>query len=357
MSRNSPPSPSVSADVVPAARHARVELAHRRLVGAGIVIGVLVVVTLLGVAVGSADIRPETVWTALAHYDPGNPEHIAVVEKRVPRTVAGLLVGAALGIAGAVAQGVTRNPLADPGILGVNQGAALAVVVGITVFGAVGSVQYMWFAWVGGALAAVVVWAVSSGGREGATPAKLSLAGAALSAALAGLVSAVLLIRQDALDALRFWQVGALAGRGPDVLLPVLPVLVVALLAGLASGRVLNLFALGDDTAAGLGMRVGRARLVAALIVVALAGGATAVAGPIAFVGLVVPHIVRLLAGVDYRWILAFSAPVGAAFLVAADVVARVVARPGEVQVGVVVAVVGAPVFIAIVRRMRVVGL
>ncbi len=347
----------MSAEVALADGAARVLLARRRLAATGIVIGALVLVTGLGIAVGSADIRPETVWAALTHYDPANAEHIAIVDKRVPRTVVGLLVGAALGVAGAIAQGVTRNPLADPGILGINQGAALAVVVAITVFGAVGSAQYMWFAWIGGALAAAVVWAVSSGGRDGATPAKLALAGAALSAALAGLVSAVLLVRQDALDALRFWQVGALAGRGLDVLIPVLPVLGVALLAGLASGRVLNLFALGDDTAAGLGVRVRRARLVAGLIVVALAGGATAVAGPIAFVGLVVPHVVRLLVGVDYRWILAYSAPVGAAFLVAADVVARVVARPGEVQVGVIVAVVGAPVFIALVRRMKAVGL
>ncbi|MDQ1217665.1 FecCD family ABC transporter permease [Microbacterium arborescens] len=308
-------------------------------------------------AIGTSEIPLGTVWDALTAYDPTDPEHIAIVEKRLPRTLVGVVIGAALGLSGTIAQGLTRNPLADPGILGVNQGAALAVVTAITVFGATGPGSYLWFAIGGAAIAAAVVWVLSSRGRDGATPGKLALAGAAVSAALFSLVSAVLIVSREALDAMRFWQVGALAGRGLDVLVPVLPVLIVAAIVALSAGRTLNLFALGDETAAALGLRVNRARLLLAVVLVVLAAAATAVAGPIAFVGLVVPHVVRGIVGADYRWILLFAAPVAAILLVAADVVARTVARPGELQVGIVVAAVGAPFFIALVRRGRMVGL
>ncbi len=332
-------------------------LARRRLLAATFLAVAIVAVVLASVAVGTAQIPPATVWNALTHYDPTNSEHIAVVDKRLPRTVVGLTVGAALGLAGALAQGVTRNPLADPGILGLSQGAALSVVISITVFGATGPAQYVWFACAGAAIAGAFVWIIASRGRDGATPVKLALSGAAISAALASLVSAALLLQREALDTMRFWQVGALAGRGFDVLAPVLPLLVVAVAVAVMSGRFLNLFALGDDTAAGLGLSVGRARLGIGALIVILAGCATAVAGPLAFVGLVVPHMVRAISGADYRWILAYSAPTAAVFVVAADVLARIVARPSEVQVGIVVAAIGAPFFIALVRRGRTVGL
>jgi iron complex transport system permease protein len=319
-----------------------------------IALGMVVIASLV---VGTSEIPVGTVWHALTAYDPADPEHIAIVEKRLPRTVVGILVGAALGLSGTIAQGLTRNPLADPGILGVNQGAAFAVVVAITVFGATGPGSYLWFAVAGAAMAATIVWVLSSRGREGATPGKLALAGAAVSAALFSLVSAVLIGSREALDAMRFWQVGALAGRGFDVLLPVLPVLVVAVCVAFASGRTLNVFALGDETAAALGVRVQRSRAFLAVVLVVLAAAATAVAGPIAFVGLVVPHIIRRIVGPDYRWLLLFAAPAASSLLVAADVVARVVARPGELQVGIVVAAIGAPFFIALVRRGRMTGL
>jgi iron complex transport system permease protein len=317
----------------------------------------LVMVVIASLVVGTSEIPVGTVWHALTAYDPADPEHIAIVEKRLPRTVVGILVGAALGLSGTIAQGLTRNPLADPGILGVNQGAAFAVVVAITVFGATGPGSYLWFAVAGAAIAATIVWVLSSRGREGATPGKLALAGAAVSAALFSLVSAVLIGSREALDAMRFWQVGALAGRGFDVLLPVVPVLVVAVCVAFASGRTLNVFALGDETAAALGVRVQRSRAFLAVVLVVLAAAATAVAGPIAFVGLVVPHIIRRIVGPDYRSLLPFAAPAASTLLVAADVVARVVARPGELQVGIVVAAIGAPFFIALVRRGRMTGL
>ena len=278
----------------------------------------------------------------------------AAVAKRVPRTVLAMLVGAALAVSGAVMQGVTRNPLADPGILGVTTGAALFVVAGIAFFGLASPTSYIWVAIAGAALAASFVYAVGSLGRGGATPLKLALAGAASSAAFTSLISAILLPRIDVMDSFRFWQIGGVGGAQTEKTLQVLPFLAVGALLSLATARGLNSLALGDDLARGLGEHVGRTRLLAAVGAVTLAGAATAVAGPIGFVGLAVPHLCRLLVGVDHRWLLPFSAVLGAALLTTADVVGRLVARPAEVDVGIVTALLGAPVFIAIVRRQKV---
>jgi iron complex transport system permease protein len=254
-------------------------------------------------------------------------------------------------------QGLSRNPLADPGILGVNFGASLAVVVAIAFLGVTSVSGYVWFAFAGAALAAALVYAVSSVGREGATPVKLALAGAAVSAALGSLITAVMLTSRVSLDTMRFWQVGSLAGRTLGVLLQVLPTLAVGALIAFGLGRVLNGLALGDDVARGLGQRVGLARVLSGIAIVLLCGSATAAVGPIAFVGLVVPHAARWVVGSDYRRILAFSAVIAPTLLIACDVVGRVVAPPGELQVGVVMAFVGAPIFIALVRRRKPVGL
>ncbi len=278
----------------------------------------------------------------------------AAVAKRVPRTALAMIVGAALAVSGAVMQGVTRNPLADPGILGVTTGAALFVVAGIAFFGLASPTSYIWVAIAGAALAASFVYAVGSLGRGGATPLKLALAGAASSAAFTSLISAILLPRIDVMDSFRFWQIGGVGGAQTEKTLQVLPFLAVGALLSLATARGLNSLALGDDLARGLGEHVGRTRLLAAVGAVTLAGAATAVAGPIGFVGLAVPHLCRLLVGVDHRWLLPFSAVLGAALLTTADVVGRLVARPAEVDVGIVTALLGAPVFIAIVRRQKV---
>ena len=272
----------------------------------------------------------------------------------MPRTVLAMLVGAALAVSGAVMQGVTRNPLADPGILGVTTGAALFVVAGIAFFGLASPTSYIWVAIAGAALAATFVYAVGSLGRGGATPLKLALAGAASSAAFTSLISAILLPRIDVMDSFRFWQIGGVGGAQTEKTLQVLPFLAVGALLSLGTARGLNSLALGDDLARGLGEHVGRTRLLAAVGAVTLAGAATAVAGPIGFVGLAVPHLCRLLVGVDHRWLLPFSAVLGAALLTTADVVGRLVARPAEVDVGIVTALLGAPVFIAIVRRQKV---
>lgn len=317
---------------------------------------VLALVTLASFAIGARGLALDTVWQALTRFDPADGDH-AVVHARIPRTVLGLLAGAALGLAGAAMQGVARNPLADPGIIGINAGAALAVVTGIYIFGVSSLTGYIWFAFVGAAAAAVVVYLIASLGRDGATPVKLALAGAALSAGLFSLMNVILVSSRDTLDRFRFWQVGGIAGRDWSVILPGLPFLLLGAVIVLATGRILNNLALGDDIARGLGQRVGLARGVTALGIVLLCGSATALAGPIGFVGLIIPHAVRFLTGPDYRWILPFSLVLAPALLLTADVIGRVILLPGEVPAGIMTALVGAPVFVWLVRRSKGAGL
>lgn len=228
---------------------------RRLLVGFAVAAVALVAVSVLSLMVGARTIAPADVLDALFHYRPGDPEHLVVIGSRLPRTLLGLAAGLALGLSGTVMQGLSRNPLADPGILGVNFGASLAVVVAIAYLGVTSASGYVWFAFAGAALASALVYAVSSAGREGATPIKLAIAGAAVSAALGSLITAVLLTSRVSLDAMRFWQVGALAGRTFDVFWQVLPTLVVGAVIALGLGRVLNGLALGDDVARGLGQR------------------------------------------------------------------------------------------------------
>lgn len=275
------------------------------------------------------------------------------VRLRVPRTVLGLVVGAALGLAGAVMQGVMRNPLADPSILGLNTGAAFAVVLAIAVAGLNTPIQYMGVALVGCALTAAVVWALGSMGRSGPTPLKLTLSGAVLSSVLGSLISAIMLPRVDVVNTYRYWQVGGLGGARFNLMLPIVPFLLAGFVLSLAAARALNVMALGDQLATGLGMNVTRARVMAWAGAVLLCASATSLAGPIGFVGLIVPHAARLIVGPDYRRIMAFSVLMGPLLLVVSDVVGRVVSRPDDVEVGIVTALIGAPVFIALVRRRK----
>jgi len=311
-----------------------------------------VVAALASIALGVRFVGPQDVIDGLRGHD--DTIATAAVVKRIPRTLLALLVGAALGLAGAVMQGVTRNPLADPGLLGITQGASLAVVTGIAFFGLAAPSSYIWVAIAGATASALFVYAVGSLGRGGPTPLKLALAGAASSAAFTSLISAVLLPRANLLDTFRFWQIGGVGGGSYERISQVLPFLVVGALICLGSARGLNSLALGDDVAAGLGERVALTRAIAAVGSVTLCGAATAVAGPIGFVGLIVPHLCRLLVGVDHRWLLPTSAVTGAALLTASDVIGRLVARPSEVDVGIVTAFIGAPFFIWIVRRTKV---
>jgi iron complex transport system permease protein len=317
---------------------------------------VLLVVVAASVALGAKPLPLSTVWHALVH-PIGSDDDAVVRSLRVPRTVLGLGAGIALGLAGSIMQGLTRNPLADPGILGISAGAALAVVVGISVVGVTSPTGFVWFAFAGAAVASLAVYALGAVGRGGVTPVKLALAGAALSTMLASISSGILLVDTTTLDVFRFWSVGSLAGRDPDVVVAVTPFIVVGTVVALCLGRPLNTLALGDDVARGLGQRVHLQRGVSAATVVVLCGAATAGAGPIVFVGLIVPHVARAVTGPDYRWILAWSAVLGAILLLGADVVGRVMARPGEVQVGVMTALIGAPCFIALVRRRNLAAL
>ncbi|RWZ76204.1 iron ABC transporter permease [Streptomyces albidoflavus] len=313
---------------------------------------VLAAVMVASLAYGSRDVPWADVQAAIGGADGTLGE--AAAAKRIPRTLLAVVTGAALALSGAVMQGVTRNPLADPGILGVNTGASLAVVTGVAFFGLASPTSYIWVAIAGAAASALFVYTVGTLGRGGATPLKLALAGAATSAAFASLVSAVVLPRNDIAGSFRLWQIGGVGGASYERIGHVLPFLVAGVLLCLLSARALNSLALGDELAAGLGGRVALVRAVAALGAVLLCGAATAVAGPIAFVGLVVPHTCRLLVGVDHRWLLPLSMLLGAVLLTAADVVGRVVARPSEIDVGIVTALIGAPFFIYIVRRQKV---
>jgi iron complex transport system permease protein len=324
--------------------------------GVGLVLaaGVLVLVGWLSVGVGAKAIPLGTVLDALFDYDASNNDHLIVRSMRVPRTGVGMLVGAALGASGALMQGLTRNPLADPGILGVNAGAALFVVVAIHVFGVASLLGYAWFAFVGAAVASLIVYTLGSLGREGATPVKLALAGAALTAMIGSITTAILLTDVDTLDQFRFWNVGSLAARNGTIAATVAPFIVVGLVVAIACGPILNGLALGDDVARGLGQRVAMSRMIGALGIVVLSGAATAAAGPIAFVGLAVPHVARAITGPDYRWVMPYSIVLAPTLLLGSDVIGRMIARPGEVQVGIVTAAIGAPVFIALVRSRKV---
>lgn len=318
--------------------------------GVGLV--VVALLSVVSVTTGSRDVSWSEIWAGVQ----GSTETIgeAAVVKRVPRTVMALLAGAALGVSGAVMQGVTRNPLADPGILGVNAGAAFAVVVAMAWFNIALSHTYVWTAILGAALAAVFVYAIGSLGSGGATPLKLALAGTATGVALASFINAVVLGRNDIGDGVRAWMVGGVGGITFDRIVLVLPFLLAGFAISLLSARAINTLALGEEVATGLGENVVVARGVSSLGAVLLCGAVTAVCGPIGFVGLAVPHVCRLLVGVDHRWLLPFSAIAGAALLVAADVLGRIIARPSELEVGIITAFIGAPIFIWIARQRKV---
>lgn len=309
-------------------------------------VAVLVLAVGLSLVVGATRVSP------LALLDPASADH-GVMRARLDRTLLGLATGVAFGLAGTLMQGLTRNPLADPGLLGVNAGAAFAMVLGIGFLGASGLSEYIWFGFAGAAVATLLVHLLAGFGRDGATPVKLAMAGAAVTAGLTSWTSGVLLTQRETVERIRGWQIGSVAGRELEPLLVAAPFLLVGVLVALASGRVLNALALGDDVARGLGRRTARDRAVVGTAVVLLAGTGTAVVGPIAFVGLVAPHMVRALVGSDYTRLLPLSAGFAAALVVLADTVGRVVLPPQEVQVGVMTAVIGVPVFVWMIRRGR----
>ncbi|GAA2582450.1 MULTISPECIES: FecCD family ABC transporter permease [Streptomyces] len=320
-----------------------------RAAGLPVSLAVLAFIALASIAIGAKDLSLTQVWHGLFH-DSGTYGDV-VVGDRLSRTVLGLLAGAALGLAGAVLQALTRNPLADPGLLGINAGASAAVVTGITFFGVTSLTGYVWFAFAGAAGVGALVWFL--GGSRGATPVRLVLAGTAISAALFGYLQAVMIMDDAALGRMRFWTVGSLASATNGTVREVLPFFVTGTVLALALARPLNAMEMGDDTARALGANLNRTRALAMLAATVLCGAATAACGPIVFVGLMVPHVVRSFTGPDMRWILPYAAILSPVLLLGADVLGRILARPAELQVGIVTAVLGGPVFIFLVRRRR----
>ncbi|MEW5355858.1 FecCD family ABC transporter permease [Streptomyces sp. 16-176A] len=340
---DSPPAERAAAAAAPPSRHGT------RAAGLVLSAAVLVLVALVSIAVGAKELSLAQVWHGLFQ-DSGTYADV-VVGERLSRTVLGLLAGAALGLSGAVLQALTRNPLADPGVLGINAGASAAVVTAITYFGVTSLSGYVWFAFLGAAAVGALVWFL--GGSRGATPVRLALAGAAIGAALYGYLQAVMIMDDAALGRMRFWTVGSLASATNATIVQVLPFLLAGTLLALLLARPLNALAMGDDTARALGAHLNRTRALAMLAATVLCGAATAACGPIVFVGLMVPHVVRSFTGPDLRWVLPYATVLSPVLLLGADVIGRIVARPAEVQVGVVTAIIGGPVFILLVRRRR----
>ncbi|ACU34300.1 iron ABC transporter permease [Actinosynnema pretiosum subsp. pretiosum] len=320
-----------------------------------LLLGALALAAAASVAFGSKSIDLGSVAHALLS-PTGTEDDSIVRELRLPRTGFAIAVGMALGIGGALIQGHTRNPLADPGILGINQGAGFAVVLAISLLGVTSPLGYVWFAFAGALAASVVVFLLGSG-RNGPTPVTLALAGAAVSALLQGLISGVVLSDRQSLDSFRFWQVGSVEGRDVEVLWQVLPFLVVGLVLAAFNAPGLNALSLGDEVARSLGQNVNRTRALGIGAITLLVGGSVAACGPIGFLGLVVPHAARAVTGPDHRWLLPVAGLMGGVLLLVADVLGRVVARPGELEVGIVMALVGAPFFVALVRRRNLVKL
>ncbi|PPG35585.1 Fe(3+)-siderophore ABC transporter permease [Pseudoclavibacter sp. RFBG4] len=321
-----------------------------------VALAVLAGTVVLSIFVGARAISPEVVWEGLLG-SRATEEHVMVLDLRIPRTLVGLVVGPALGLCGALIQAFTRNPLADPGILGVNAGASFVVTLAVGLFGFTAPGQYVWFALIGAFLATMLVYAMGSVGGGKATPLTLTLAGVAISAVLGGFTSAIVLKNIDALNVTRFWGVGSIGGRSMDVVLTCLPLIIVGVVLALFCARSLNALSLGDELAASLGVRIRSTRVLVVIAVTLLAGTAVAIAGPIGFVGLMVPHVVRWFVGPDQRWIIVMSIVMSPILLLAADILGRIVLPSGELRVGLVTAIIGAPVLIGLVRRKKVSGL
>lgn len=325
----------------------------RLAIGAFVLLTVVAITVGFGLAVGSRPLSLSEVLGALEVRSETDAS-IIVWEQRIPRTLLGVLVGAALGVGGALAQGITRNPLADPALIGVSSGAALAIVVGSFAFGVSALAPQILIATVGAAVVGGAVLSLAGYGRGGMAPTSLALVGLSMSALIVAVISVLVLLDAKTLDEYRYWLVGALAGKGTPTVTVVAPVILAGLALTLLAARGLDALALGEDVARGLGISVNRARLLAGFGVVLLTSTAVAAAGPISFVGLVVPHVARALTGPRHGWLLPYAALLGASLLVAADVVGRLVVRPAELQVGVVTALVGAPLVLLLLRKSKV---
>tara|TARA_Y100001936_G_C16084621_1_gene680673 strand:- start:368 stop:1366 length:999 start_codon:yes stop_codon:yes gene_type:complete len=323
------------------------------LVGITVALVVLIAILWISLWYGVVKTPIQTVFSAIFDYDPENYEQVVIRKLRAPRTLIGLIVGASLACAGALSQGLTRNPLASPGLLGINAGAAFGMVAALSLANLEGARSYVWFALTGAFGASILVHNIARIGRQGATPVKIALSGVIVTALLGSWTSALLLLNEQTLDEARFWLVGSISGRGTDALVKLSPLMACGLLAALALGRELNINALGQHTSTSLGQRIRLFRALTGLTIIVLCGCAVAIAGPISFVGLAIPHIARSIVGSDYRWILPYSLFLGPCLLIGADILGRIVIQPRELQAGIVTAVLGAPILILLVRNTR----
>ncbi|MBD1821590.1 iron ABC transporter permease [Cyanobacteria bacterium FACHB-DQ100] len=319
------------------------------LLGLGLGAIVLLIVLIYSVTLGARDIPLRTILESFTTFD-YSFDHLVIQTIRLPRSLIAMSVGAALAVSGALMQGLTRNPLAETGILGIEAGGALAVVITLFIFGSSSLTIYAGVAFLGAAIAAVLVYLLGALGRGGATPLNLTVAGAAMTALISSITTAVLIVSQRTLEEIRFWLAGSLAGRDFELFLQVLPFLGTGLVLAFLLGRQITTISLGEDVATSLGQQTIWVKLLAATSVVLLAGSSVAIAGPIGFVGLVVPHMVRFFIKTDYRWILPYSAIAGAILLLLSDTAARVVLKPQELPVGVMTAIVGAPFFVYLAK-------
>jgi iron complex transport system permease protein len=319
---------------------------------AGLFIAIIILLFLISASIvyGYTDTTWKMAIDALTNFD-GSNEHIVIQSVRIPRAFIAAAVGASLAISGVLMQTVTKNPLASPDIFGVNAGAGVAVVIAVTVF-SVGSLQlFTWLSFAGAAVAAISVYAIGSVGREGLTPMKLTLAGAAMTALFASFTQGILVLNEAALEQVLFWLAGSVAGRDLENLTAVLPYVVVGWIASLVIATKMNVLSMGEDVAKGLGLNTALLKIIVGIVVILLSGGAVAVAGPIGFIGIVVPHLTRSIVGIDHRWVIPFSALLGAVLLLAADIASRYILMPQEVPVGVMTAIIGTPFFIYIARK------
>lgn len=327
------------------------------MIGFVIALLLLAIVVFLSLMIGAKPLPFQTVWEAL--FSPTNSyDHTIILHSRVPRTIIALAVGPAFGLAGALIQAITRNPLADPGILGVNAGAAFAVAVGVGIFSITTISNYIWLALIGAFIATTAVYIISGGGgKKAPTPIQITLAGVALGAALSGITTTLTLINSRAFSQMLNWSIGTLARRTLDDLLPVVPILFIGILLALIIAPALNTIAFGEERAASLGVNIGLVRAIGLVAITLLAGGATAIAGPIAFIGLMVPHCVRWFVGPDQPWIFLYSLVIAPLLLILSDILGRVIMLPTEIPVGIITGLVGAPILIILVQRRKASGL
>jgi iron complex transport system permease protein len=323
---------------------------HSRWIGLIIAIFLLIILMCSSIVYGYTDTSWKTALDTFTHYN-GSNEHIVIESIRLPRALIAAVVGASLAVAGALMQTLSKNPLASPGIFGINAGAGFAVVVAVSLFSVVSLQAFTWLAFLGAGVAAVSVYFIGSIGREGLTPMKLTLAGAAMSAMFSSFTQGLLVMDEAALEQVLFWLAGSVSGRKLESLTSVLPYLAIGWIGAILLATKMNVLAMGEDVAKGLGLNTGLVKIAMGIVIVLLAGGAVAISGPIGFIGIVIPHITRSIVGIDHRWVVPFSGLLGAMLLLAADITARYILMPQEVPVGVMTAIIGTPFFIYIARR------